>query len=165
MFMVKVLCVIGAMAAACLIGITESWRLKLRVKQLESILLFFQQMEEEIRYAANPILEIIAAHGEDMAMLGICRQRMREGMTFPEAWQASIDAECGRLTKADRQYLAEFGSAFGGMDQAGQLSACQLTKERLNFQLAAAKKDVEQKAKLYRSLGMLGSAGILLAAV
>lgn len=163
--MVKILCTCGAMAAACLIGVTESWRLKLRVRQLEAILLFFQQMEEEIRYTASPVMEIMDVHREDMAMLHLCRQKLAEGMSFPEAWKFSIEEAGGRLTKTDRRYLIEFGAAFGGMDQAGQLSACQLTKERLGHQLAEARNDVEKKAKLYRSLGVLCSAGILLAAV
>ena len=131
---------------------------------MERILLFFQQMEEEIRYAAIPIGEIITAHREDMAMLEFCRNRIQEGWSFPDAWNEAA-AECGRLTKEDRRYLQEFGTAFGSMDREGQIAACRLTKERLNYQLAQARKDAEQKAKLYRSLGVMGSAGILLAAV
>ncbi len=163
--MIKVFCIFGAMAAAFLIGVTESWRLRLRVKQLERVLLFLQQMEEEIRYTANPIAEIIDTHKEKMEILDFCFRELGSGKNFTEAWRSAIEVEGTRLTKADRQYLLEFGTGFGSMDREGQINACRLTEERLNFQLTAAKKDVEQKAKLYRSLGVLSSAGILLAAV
>lgn len=162
---VKPLSIVGAMGITFLIGVLESWRLRLRVQQLEMMIRFLQQMEEEIRYMARPIAEIMEVHSKDMPFLQFCLEEIKSGESFPDSWCRAVAKYCGGLTKEDRQYLEQFGNDFGELDQTGQVANCRLTKEQLERQRTEARNNVEKKAKLYRSLGILCGAGILLVAV
>lgn len=162
-WVVKLICTFGAVGVAGMLGFVESWRLKLRVRQLEDSIRFLQRMEGEIQYTACPIAQIMEQHREDAVLLLECANRMADGMKFQTAWVQAVTQGKGTsgLTREDKTYLIEFGSTFGGMDQMGQIAACRLTLTRLEQQLTQARQDVAQKSKLYGSLGILCGAGIL----
>ncbi|MDD5952888.1 MAG: stage III sporulation protein AB [Oscillospiraceae bacterium] len=166
-WIIKLLCVCGAMGAAALLGFSESWKLKLRVRELEDLLRFFQAMEEEIRYTARPIRWILSQHQTELPFLAQCEERMQTGASFAESWQWAVEHTLihSGLTSEDRRYLLEFGTSFGILDQEGQLSSCQMTICRLTHQLEQSRQQVAQKGRLYGSLGILCGAGILLMVV
>ena len=162
-WIVKLFCALGAVTVAAVLGFVESWRLKLRVRQLEDGIRFLQGTESEIQYAAYPIDQILARHREDWLLLDDCCRLIETGMKFHPAWKQAVAQGRGGsgLSREDKTYLLEFGSTFGSMDQAGQMASCRLTLTRLEQQLAQARQDVARKAKLYGSLGLLCGAGIL----
>ena len=66
------------------------------------------------------------------------------------------------LTKKEQQDLEEFGQLLGRMDMPMQLSAIQFYQEKIMLSLAEAKAAADSRQKLYRYLGALGGAALVL---
>ena len=71
----------------------------------------------------------------------------RTGQTAGEIW---------------RQDLEEFGQLLGRMDMPMQLSAIQFYQKKITLSLAEAKAAADSRQKLYRYLGALGGAALVL---
>ena len=79
----------------------------------------------------------------------------RTGQTAGEIWSRN-------LKEKEQQDLEEFGQLLGRMDMPMQLSAIQFYQEKIMLSLAEAKAAADSRQKLYRYLGALGGAALVL---
>ena len=148
-------------AVAGVFGWQESYRLRLRVKQLEQLESIFQIFETEIRFGLTPISLILEHHRETYSFLETCSVFLSKGMSFSSAWKQTILKTTGLRTE-EKQLLLEFGNSFGKSDPAGQTELCGLTRCHLKRLREEAVVHYRSKGKLYRSLGFFCGAGIIL---
>ena len=88
----------------------------------------------------------------------------RTGQTAGEIWSRNLKEiqKLLFLTKKEQQDLEEFGQLLGRMDMHMQLSAIQFYQEKIMLSLAEAKAAADSRQKLYRYLGALGGAALVL---
>ena len=88
----------------------------------------------------------------------------RTGQTAGEIWSRNLKKiqKLLFLTKKEQQDLEEFGQLLGRMDMPMQLSAIQFYQEKIMLSLAEAKAAADSRQKLYRYLGALGGAALVL---
>ena len=88
----------------------------------------------------------------------------RTGQTAGEIWSRNLKEiqKLLFLTKKEQQDLEEFGQLLGRMDMPMQLSAIQFYQEKIMLSLAEAKAAANSRQKLYRYLGALGGAALVL---
>ncbi len=66
------------------------------------------------------------------------------------------------LNDSDISHLLSLASIIGSSDTDGQLSAISMVEELLKRQRAEAQEAKEKKGRLYRSLGALAGAGMVI---
>lgn len=76
----------------------------------------------------------------------------------PDLAAAWAETPAPQLTDDDRLVMDEFVAAFGKTDLAGQRDVCAGTADRLRRQREESAAACGAKARLYRSLGLLGGA-------
>lgn len=88
----------------------------------------------------------------------------RTGQTAGEIWSRNLKEiqKLLFLTKKEQQDLEEFGQLLGRMDMPMQLSAIRFYQEKIMLSLAEAKAAADSRQKLYRYLGALGGAALVL---
>ncbi len=156
-------CIIAGGAA---LGRLLAGRLSTRASSLRSLRLFFQQMRAQIEYVAEPVDEIVAsaARRSTAEWLSVCAAHMRAGLPFPEALTATL-ADCGRrmgLTAEDIAVVGRAASRIGSTDIDGQMSWLSLVLTEIDGLLAAASADEQKRGRLFRSLGLLGGAAMVI---
>ena len=150
--------ILAVAAASAMAGYMESRKLGIRVTQLEKFLAFLSAAKTEIRYSAMPVERIVEKHGSGLKFLVLCTGYCAQGEVFRDAWERGLkEGTAGSgLTQQDIDYIRSFGLGFGATDVEGQLSHCQLYFNFLSDALMEAKKEKEQKSKLYFMLGIFG---------
>lgn len=148
-------------------GILASCRLSNRVLALESCLSFVQALCEELRYTLARTEDLLLSLGErgrfaKLDFIGNAARLTKEGMDFPTAWHTAVDGSALPLEPEDRRVLGQVGELLGASsaeDQLAQLAQCQRLLEE---QRAQAQEEKTSKGNLFRSLGMLGGAGLFI---
>lgn len=156
--MIKIIGVIFIILSTSLAGFSFSEKLNKRVKEL----ILFRHLLEEIsiliRYKAVTIFDLI-----DNLKNNICFKEfdflkhidIEHNSSFSQAFNVAIDNTILSLNKEDIRIIKQFGSSLGKSDIQGQLSEIELYKESISLKINEAKIISENKAKLYRSLGVL----------
>ena len=146
---------------AGMLGFYESHRLKQRVAHLEHLQSVFEVFETEIRFAKSPIQTILERYQDSYPIFKTCYERCQNGADFPSAWTETVERISG-LQNEEKRLLLDFGKTFGMTDHSGQLDSCSLMRSHLKRLLEESRYELQKKGKLYRSLGILCGAGIVL---
>jgi stage III sporulation protein AB len=139
------------------------------VKELENVLIFLDKLKTCLSYQNLPTDEMIDDLAEDpscksLPYLNLCRELLANQTDFPTAWKMAIERSSGKtnLNHHDTSYLLSLSGIIGSSDVDGQLSAISMVEELLRRQRAEAQEAKEKKGKLYRSLGALAGAGMVI---
>jgi len=121
-----------------------------------------------LRYKSATVYEILEglAENERFSELTFIKAALKnaEPLTpFGETWEAAVNSSpCSALLKSDLRLLKAIGKNLGKSDCEGQLSILCLEKEELRILTESAENDYSSKAKLYRMLGLLSGAFIVI---
>ena len=157
--------------AGTVMGWVYGLLLQKRVKLLYSLIQCFQWLETEVGYADVPLAEAFNRIGrrvdpETGLLFSSFAAELNEerGLTAAEAWQQSLAAcqEKLALWGEDWVLLEDFGHTLGGTDREHQLNAIRQTLEKLKLQAKEAAAYRKKNERLYRYLGMAGSALIII---
>lgn len=87
-----------------------------------------------------------------------------EHIDMGEAWRLSIEKnkDCMPLEESDWAVISEFGEMIGKSDIHNQESVLELARESLGVLEQEARETVKTKGKLYRSMGVLSGAAIVI---
>lgn len=150
-------------------GILLSDRLNKRVKELELTLVFLDKLKTCLTYQNLPTNEMIELLAEDpscksLPYLTACHELLAGPTAFPNAWRTAMRQSKGKtsLNDSDISHLLSLASIIGSSDTDGQLSAISMVEELLKRQRAEAQEAKEKKGRLYRSLGALAGAGMVI---
>jgi len=135
-----------------------------RVRELERSLQMVASLRAQLQFSRPPLPQMLAAvcgQSQRPAFLPHCLARMREGMAFPAAWRAAVEAGAG-LRGEDRLPLLSLGELLGASDAEGQREALLVQEALLQTQLdqARARRDTRGRASLM--LGILAGLTLMI---
>ena len=145
------------------IGISFAHTLTGRVEQLDLAIGVLFGLESELSYSMAPPDEIVGRLEQRESMAGAvylpcCASLCRQGMPFPEAWRHAVRENHGLLSSADVYILSGLSDPLGQCDLNGQLASITHAKSLLQIQADNARVWCASHAKLYRTMGLLTGA-------
>lgn len=167
--MIKYIAIAAVFAGCTILGLLYSKRLNSRLKILEELFSFIRRLEIEMRYAGMPLAEAIHAAGKksqnnaqrffDTLALEI---NGKNGMKFEDVFQTLLlekkrnDDAFSALDKSDVEILTDFSKNLGATDWENQKKNFEHIENDMQSAICAAKENYTKKAKMYRTLGVLG---------
>ena len=145
------------------LGLSASQALERRVRELETALAALTGLEGELRYSLAPPDAAIARleERESLAAAGYlpaCSALCRRGTPFPEAWRRALERNQGALSPEDLLILSALSDTLGQCDLDGQLAQVAQAQRLLKLQLDSARQQSAARGKLYRTMGLLSGA-------
>jgi len=156
--------------AGTMFGFTVSNQYTNRPRHIRQLLQALQQLETEISYGMTPLpdaMHSIARKLQDpLASLfrKIAEELSSGSLTTNQSWNAAVD-DCWHRTamrSAEKEIFLQLGSTLGVSDREDQLKHLHLAMGQLKGEEEAAKEDQRRYAKMWRSLGMLGGALVVI---
>ena len=138
-------------------GFSTSTRYSKRIKILESMVLFVEFTENQIRYLGNTVDNIIGnitINGNYKELYFL--KDIRNTNNFTK--QKNILP----LSQTDLEHIIHFISELGFADIDGEIARCELYKDIFENDLNDAKLDFNNKGKLYKSMSLLTAAAIFI---
>lgn len=136
--------IIGALMTAIpfiAVGLIKSFNLNIRARQANLAYNFFLEIKESIRYTGAEKDSII-----------------KDLLNRPE--YALLNKEFSALKKQESEMLQNALLGIGKTDTYGQLKYIDSVLQRLKGIINSAEKDCNEKAKLYRMLGVCSGAAV-----
>lgn len=163
---VKILGMALLMCCTVSIGCSLAAALGKRVNQLEACLSAVNGLEGELSCTLSPPDQAVQRleTRESLAQaifLPACASLCRQGVPFPEAWAKSLKFQKGDLLPEDISLLSSLGEVLGQCPLEEQLAQLAGVRTQLDLQLQSARKKRDGYAKLYRSMGVLSGAFLI----
>jgi len=141
-----------------------------RPQQLRELQGLLQMLENQMTYLSDVLVEaferISRVGGETGVFFktaaDILKNKSAENACF--AWEQAVN-RCIRMTalnREDEQILLSFGKSLGNTDLEGQIKNIRLTLGQLAIQEKKAEEDRKKNENMYRSLGLIGGAAIVI---
>ena len=154
------------------IGIYFGSNLKDRLEKLQMLKQQFTAIRSDIGYSGTTLPEAIQNMAEQVSkdrasyeLAGFYRKLSkmlmeRSGISFQEIWETAIEQNLKKTTLTDRdlQLLSSLGGQFGGLDREMQLKTIDLYLARLEEERLLEVQKAGEKMRLYRTLGLLAGA-------
>lgn len=151
--------------ASTWLGLLMGRDLYQRVDRLGTMKRVLVLVRQEILYSGMPLFEIFASisnrfekpYATWLYMLGEKTRKRQEG-GFREIWSKTLSEylePCG-WQKKDLESLKGLGAEMAGMDKEELVQVLNLYIERLEWKIEEGKKELEQKNRIFRSLGLMG---------
>ncbi|MDN5346880.1 MAG: stage sporulation protein [Clostridia bacterium] len=151
------------------LSLAQGYRLRpLHLRNLQSAL---KMLETEIEYAATPLPEALAkiaglADAPATTFFSQAAAALREepGRPVLETWQQALKflAAEGSLTAADLNILKSLGQTLGASDREDQLKNIELARLQLQEQEKQAEEEEKRQGRMWRTLGFLLGAALVL---
>ncbi|MCS1350772.1 stage III sporulation protein SpoIIIAB [Mechercharimyces sp. CAU 1602] len=142
-----------------------------RPKQIRQLCQALALLETDIVYGSRPLSEAFAhiAHREPAAIGSIfhrCAVHLQEldGASTFECWEKALSEVWPRLDlqAAEKEILLDFGKTLGMSDRDDQLQHLQLTVSNLQVEENHAREEQGQYEKMWKSVGVLGGALLII---
>lgn len=159
--------VAGGAAAA---GLLAAGRLKTRSEALSGLITSIDVIQSEIFFRLTPLPELIklleAQSAEPVKTLfSNCLKHLGDlgRRPFSAIWKQAVE-ESGslELKPGERKTLTELGTVLGRYDAEGQIKAIAYIRRRLENDLDASLREKENQGKLYRTLGAVTGAAVVI---
>ncbi|MDO4260465.1 MAG: stage III sporulation protein AB [Eubacteriales bacterium] len=153
------------------IGNSMARELDQRTAQIQELQRLTLLLQGEIRCVRQPLPDAFRRLGEEAnePFSDFFRETARElesrsGATASGIWERNVRRIRGRLrlSAGELKELEELGSMLGYLDVTMQLETLRYYERRLEAALAQAKETADSRRRLYRYLGALGGAAIVL---
>lgn len=166
--MIKMMGLLFIIAFCSLCGIRLSSALTRRTQALKKTQLFLHLLRERLSYTLCPVDELFLQLSqepllEELDFIPLCSQKLSQRLPFPQALEESLEECRCALSGRDRAVLEELCTIVGGTEVENQLAGLELVRLNLAGQTAQAQQEVDRRARLYASLGVL--AGLAIAIV
>lgn len=165
MITVKIVILCLVFCVSTYIGIMISNRYKRRTEQLCEMKRALNYFQAKIEYTYEPLQEIFFEISNNVNqgvgnIFKVAGVNMQE-KSAKEAWEYSIDIAQTDFNNEDINVIKDFGKTLGQTDLQGQLSKTKLTLEFLDKQIKDAQEEESKNKKLYKTLGVLTGAGLV----
>ena len=150
--MLRAAVAIAILSASIAVGYHFTARLSERVRIIGDFLTLFDTAASRMQYTRDELYSVFSD-----SFTGYVFDRER---SFASQWAEMISAYRGVVNQEDYRILSDFADELGAGDLPSQLDRLSLYKSLLSERFEDAKKDRENKAKLYRTLPF--SAGLTL---
>lgn len=172
MNIMKITGCIMVIASSSAIGFYFSSQIRQRISDLRELRKLIGLLRGDIRYAATPMPEAIAAlakrhNGNFKEFLDYVSEKLCElsGQTFALIWRSGVDTMLSStsLNRKDKLLLAQLGDNLGYLDKDMQVNTLDLYIAQMDEEIADLSRTVRGKAYLYNTLGIM--AGIFITIV
>ncbi len=123
------------------VGLIKSLALNIRVRQLCLAYSFFLEIKQSVRYTGAEMGSIVDS-------------------LFKKSEYASLNKNFSTFKKQEAELLKNALSGLGRTDTYGQLQYIDAVLQKLEGIINSAEKDCNDKARLYRMLGLCGGAAV-----
>ena len=145
-------------------GIAAAARVKKRCISLGSIISFLKIFKVELEFAMSETGLLVRSAAKIMesppCFIESFGELAKESENLPEAWRSAVLRHkldlCLKQNELDA--VLQLGGILGNYDAERQMSAISAAEIRLSEMYSAAHSECEQKARLFRTLGMLTGA-------
>jgi len=156
--------------ASAFLGLFMSNECKKRPQQLRELQSLLGMFENQITYLSDVLAEaferVYKFSGSEVGeFFGRTVTGLKKGgMNASDAWEAAVRGCCGAtaLSGEDVDILLSFGKLLGGSDIDGQVKNIRLTVQQLNMQEEKAERSRIKNEGMYRHLGILCGAAIVI---
>jgi stage III sporulation protein AB len=169
---VKVFGCLVIMVCATLAGFVLANGYKKRVRELRAFQQALQMLESEILYTSTPLPQAVDRTARSLAapvnrIFAVVGKVLdsRTGCTAGEAWCMGVDQtkDLLSLDSEDIEIIRSFGKNLGSVDKENQEKSFTLAKYQLRAQQAKAEEERSKNERLYKNLGfLLGAALVIL---
>lgn len=143
---IKIIGLILAFSFFSLFGAYQSFKLKKRKDNLNTILLFLNRMGTSIRYRNDDLFLLVSKCVDDVLL------PLKNVNSSLDDYSEEIRKL--PLNREDKALLQKFFSQLGATDIDGQISHINLYTEFFNELYEKSKKDIESKSKLFLMSGI-----------
>ncbi len=150
-FWIKIIGSLLLLLSVTVCGFYFSNRLKLRRDFLLAFIEFLTNLETNIRYTSDDIINLVKRSAPNYLTDIFCT----DSYVFTDYWTDSLSRipKSYGLKADDCSLLSEFGKLLGTTDIEGQLNHIELYKTLFKNSLDNSEKEYKSKGKLYRLLG------------
>ena len=164
---------IGAMlilVSGTMLGFHVSDRFAKRTGQIRLMLHALQRLETEIAYGRTPLPAALDKIGRQAAepVSGLFRHASElmssDLLTTEDAWRKAVDANWPQtaMKESEKEVLKQLGGSLGASDSADQIKHLRLAMSQLRMEEENAAEDQRKYAKMWRSLGALCGALVVI---
>lgn len=164
---------IGAIFIFCagtMLGFYMSHQYMNRPRHIRQLHQLLQRLETEIAYGATPLAEALSSIGKRSAepastlCLKAVEELEKDAVTTAEAWSRAVEAVWHQtaMRNAEKEIILHLGRTLGASDRDDQIKHLRLTMSQLQQEKEVAFEEQRRYAKMWRSLGMLGGALIVI---
>ncbi len=155
---------------ATAVGLAAAGMLKTRVDVLSSLVLALDTIHTEITFRLTPLPELMRLLEKQTSppaneLFINCTKHMDElgQKTFSSIWITAVEESAALgLTRDEKQILEELGVFLGRYDAESQVKAIAYTRHRLQRVLDGALDDRQKQGKLYKMLGVITGAAVVI---
>ncbi len=151
--MLKLILCVTLVLSSTVIGFSYSNRLYQRKKVLESFVLELKNCSTQMRYTSYSLSQIFSDN-----FMGY---KFTDDKPFVLQWADMLNSYTNILSPDDILVLKNFSQTLGTSDTLGEQNHIDMYMELLKANIANAEHDIEQKSKLYKTLGL--SLGLVIA--
>lgn len=164
----KNILIILIMAICALLGEYCSGRLREKCRFLKEIEYMLEELGLMIEYESAEVSEIIKrlTKNKRLSELGFLKnisEKNQIGSDLGMLWENSVECKQYSFLNAEEiEFIKDIGRKLGKSDIGGQLNSIRYEKSELEKMIRSADEDNRRKSKLYRSLGVLCGAFIVI---
>lgn len=166
------------LGAAMIVTASSSWgwraaaRLEARPQQLRALMSMLEMLETDISYGGVPLPVALRRIGRTLpepagplARDTAARLGGPRPVPVAEAWRLAVDGAAPRsaLQAADWTIMTDLGEVLGASDREDQVRHLRLAHARLGQAIAPAEEEARRLGRVWRSLGLFGGLGLVLA--
>jgi stage III sporulation protein AB len=159
------------LATAALFGFMQAQHFARRPKQIRQMIGALQRMETEIVYALTPLPEAMLSLSKQLqaplsALFRLTSERLKaaDGVSTREIWQQTV-REVWRgssMKKPEQEIVLQLGSILGLTDRADQIKHIRLAVSQLQTEEQESREEQKRYEKMWKSLGVLIGALIVI---
>lgn len=157
--------------AATLFGFLKAAHYVRRPKQIRGLISALGRMETEIMYALTPLPEAFASLSKQVAeplssLFRLTSERLlkSDGKSTREIWQWSVNDVWTRtsMKQAEQEVVLQLGAVLGLTDRSDQIKHLRLAVSQLQTEETESREDQRRYEKMWKSLGVLIGALIVI---
>lgn len=165
MIIVKYICLIFIFLTSSQIGLIKSQNFKKRVEELNKIESSFNLFKTKIEYTNDVIEDIFSQISliiySNRTNIFFNTINKKENKKLFESWSSSLEENL-YLKEDDKELLKIFGKNLGKLDKKGQVFQLDEIISLIKKQIQKAEEDVKKNEKMYKSLGSIIGAIIVI---
>lgn len=152
--------------ASTLVGILVSRKYVNRVNELKEFKSFLNILKTKIRFTYEPLGEIFSDVSNNFSnnISDILKQTSLNMKIYNagKSWKMAIEGANINILNEDKEILIGLSKMLGKTDLEGQVLQIEQTSEFLDIQIQRAEKERLKNEKLYKTLGMIIGAGLII---
>lgn len=166
MLLVKCMLFLFIFISSVIIGILISRKYVNRVNELKEFKNFLNILKTKIRFTYEPLGDIFSdisnSFSKNISKILKETSLNMEKNNAGNSWKMAIANADINILKEDKEVLTMLSKMLGKTDLEGQVSEIEQTTEFLDIQIQKAEKEQQKNEKLYKTLGVLVGAGIVI---